>query len=554
MTRIIDKKWQFFPIVTLIVTMIFGVNYFKVTLEKWVQATISGYSHSLLSDIIYEIEEDNPDFLTLSIDDYIGHLTQASAEQRITVIDPNGVVVGDSALSFRALSGLDNHADRPEYIEAWNNGTGSDIRYSQTLQVDLLYVAQKLYLSGNEYIIRLAVPMHLLGAMEIQLMGILIVLAVVSVALLATSSYISNRQIAARVLKEQELQEERIQQRTYEIELLHRLANMLAACKSIGEAQDVVEDIIPRILGDINGSVAIMRSSRNQLEVKLDWGQPWLAARTYAPEECWSLRKGKFHLTNDDFHCIPCAHMSAVGDDQTMCIPLTAHGNTIGMLHLYFGDRDTKVTQHTRQLAFTVAEHLGLALANLNMQEKLRFQAVSDPLTGLFNRRHFEEQLDLALLNSDRDQQKVSLLMLDLDHFKRFNDNFGHDAGDYVLKTISTLLLDNAASSDVVCRLGGEELAIILPATNGERALTYANQICEKVRDLHLETKGLSLGRLGISIGVASFPGDTVDAEQLVKFADVALYDAKEQGRDRAVLYSSSVEKKKLAQLESVSG
>jgi diguanylate cyclase (GGDEF)-like protein len=441
---------------------------------------------------------------------------------------------------------------RPEYIQAWEEGSGRDIRYSNTLQVDLLYVAKKLYVAGNEYIIRLAIPMHLLGKMAQHLMAILVVLASVSVALLATSSYISNRQITARVQKEQGLQEERIAQRTYEIELLHRLANMLAACKSIGEAQDVVADLIPRILGDINGSVAIMRSSRNLLEVKLDWGQPWPAAHTYAPEECWSLRKGKFHLTNDDFHCISCSHMSAVGNDQTMCIPLTAHGNTIGMLHLYFGAPDISVDQHTRQLAFTVAEHLGLALANLNMQEKLRFQALSDPLTGLYNRRHFEEQLDLALLNSERDGKEMALLMLDLDHFKRFNDNFGHDAGDYVLKTISNLLVDNAGSEDVVCRLGGEELAIILPNTSHEQALTYSQVICEKVRELHLEMKGLSLGRLGISIGIAISPSDSSDAEHLVKSADIALYDAKEQGRDRAVLYASSVEKKKQAQLSSV--
>lgn len=552
MTSIIDKKWQLFPIITLIVTMLLGLNYFKVTLEKWVEASMTGYSQSLLSDIIYEIEEDNPDFLTISIDEYIGQLTQASADQRITVIDPNGRVVGDSSLSSRAISDLDNHGNRPEFNQAWEEGYGKSIRYSETQQVDLLYVAKKLYVSGNEYVIRLSLPMHLLGKMAQHLMAILVVLAIVSIALLATSSFISNRQINARVQKEQGLQEERIAQRTYEIELLHRLANMLAACKSISEAQDVVADLIPRILGDINGSVAIMRSSRNLLEVKLDWGQPWPAAHAYAPEECWSLRKGKFHLTNDDFHCISCAHMSAVGDDQTMCIPLTAHGSTIGMLHLYFGEPNVSVDKHTRQLAFTVAEHLGLALANLNMQDKLRFQAVSDPLTGLYNRRHFEEQLDMALLNAEREGVEMSLLMLDLDHFKRFNDNFGHDAGDYVLKTISNLLVEHASSDDIVCRLGGEELAIIVPNTDAEQALTYAKNICVKVRELHLEMKGLSLGRLGVSIGVAQAPTDSNDAEQLIKCADIALYDAKEQGRDRAINYADSLEQKKKAQLTSV--
>jgi diguanylate cyclase (GGDEF)-like protein len=537
MAAVIDRKWQWFPIVTLIVSMVVGVYFFKGTLDSWANSTLTGYAKGLLSDINYELGKDEPDFQIINIDQYIGNLTQATEEQRITIINMQGTVVGDTALSGRAIKTLQNHANRPEFIQALESGSGSHIRFSQTLNIDLLYVASKINVSGEDYVLRLSIPTHLLNTMSQKLLLILIVMIAISAALLVASSIISNKQISARVSSEQALQEERIQQRTFEIELLHRLANMLAACKSVDEAQHVVEDIVPRILGEVNGSVAMMRASRNQLQVKLDWGGKWPAACDYAPEECWALRKGKYHLSNDEYSCLPCVHMSDVGEDQAMCIPLTAHGNTIGMLHLYFGDKSIVVSEHRRQLAFTVAEHLGLALANLSMQEKLRAQAISDPLTGLYNRRFFEEQLAEELVKSKREQTDLSLLMLDLDHFKRFNDNFGHDAGDFVLKSISTLLVDIVSDENVVCRLGGEEFAIIAPNMSVDAAQNLAQQICDAIRQLHLKMKDLTLGQLSISIGIATAPTNSIEIDELIKFSDVALYESKERGRDQVLHY-----------------
>ena len=346
----------------------------------------------------------------------------------------------------------------------------------------------------------------------------------------------SNKLIHQQVKNEQDQQEERIEQSTQEIELLHRLANMLAACNSITEAQMVVEDILPRILGDVNGVVSLIRSSRNQLLVKLDWGGSWPGSKTYAPEECWALRKGKFHLANDKYTTLPCSHMAATGTDQTLCIPLIAHGNTIGMMHLYLGP-NKDIEEKTQKLAFTVAEHLGLALANLNLQEKLREQAISDPLTGLYNRRYYEETINQELMRSNRHKQEMSLLMLDLDHFKRFNDNYGHDAGDYVLKTIGSLLLSTMRGEDTICRLGGEELAIILPNTSAEAAIKVANSLCRSVSDLHLAIKDLSLGKLSVSIGISTYPANGLQADDLTKLADIALYEAKGRGRDQSCHY-----------------
>ena len=536
--RLVDKKWQTLPIVILSFSMLVGLYGFYITLEKLVVENERNHLVSLMSDVVYEIREDSSLFSAgVDVDDYIGNLTQANTRLRIQVINLDGVVIGDTDLSDHALAGVENHSDRPEFQQALKAGLGSDVRFSTVTSVDRIYYSHKETINDNSFVIVISSPMHQLKQMNFQLMGILVGMVLLSLSFLIGTSYVSNRQIVHRVEEEQKKQDERIRQRTHEIELMHRLANMLAACNNMVEAQQIVSDILPRILGNVNGSVSLMRASRNQLITQLDWGEAWPGSASFAPEECWSLRKGRAHQSNDDFHSLTCGHMHEMENNQTLCIPLTAHGNTIGIMHLYFGVGDINIDPITEQLAFSVSEHLGLALANLSLQEKLRSQALSDPLTGLFNRRFFEQKLEEHSMNSATSEQPLSLLMLDLDHFKRFNDNFGHDAGDFVLKEISALLKQSVSEDEIACRLGGEELAVLLPHYTMQQATEFGQTLCDAVRSMHLEHKGLSLGQLGVSIGVATYPKPASDTESLVKMADNALYMAKDMGRSRVVNY-----------------
>ncbi|MEZ8608904.1 diguanylate cyclase [Vibrio sp. 10N.222.52.C3] len=518
--------------------MLIGLYGFYVTLEKLVVENERDHLVSLMSDVIYEIREDSELFTAgVDVDHYIGGLTQANTRLRIQVINTDGVVIGDTDLSEHALARVENHANRPEFQQALQQGIGSDVRFSTVTSIDRIYYSMKESVNGQDFVVVISSPMHQLKQMNFQLMGILVGMVVLSLSFLIGTSYVSNRQIVQRVEEEQKKQDERIRQRTHEIELMHRLATMLAACSNMVEAQQIVSDILPRILGQVNGSVSLMRASRNQLITQLDWGETWPGSVSFAPEECWSLRKGRAHLSNNDFHSLTCGHMHEMDNNQTLCIPLTAHGNTIGIMHLYFGQGDIKIDPIIEQLAFSVSEHLGLALANLSLQEKLRSQALSDPLTGLFNRRFFEQKLEEHSMNSPTSEQPLSLLMLDLDHFKRFNDNFGHDAGDFVLKEISALLKQSVSEDEIACRLGGEELAVLLPHYSMQEATEFGQTLCDTVRSMHLEHKGLSLGQLGVSIGVATYPKPASDTESLVKMADNALYMAKDMGRSRVVNY-----------------
>ncbi|RYU45860.1 sensor domain-containing diguanylate cyclase [Aliivibrio finisterrensis] len=539
----------------MIITMSLGLFIFNSTLSNWLENKVEGGLSEEVSRVITKIKDDNISFSDLTaLDIYVKTDIELAKEDHITLIKSNGTPIADSDISLVSTLKLENHLNRKEVIDAKTTGYGTTTRFSTSRFKNLLYAAQSFDYQGQTYILRVATPLTRIDAMVEELMNILMILMGINIALVIASSLLSNKLIQQQVKNEQDLQEERIDQRTQEIELLHRLANMLAACNSINEAQMVVEDILPRILGDVNGVVSLMRSSRNQLLVKLDWGGAWPGNKTYAPEECWALRKGKFHLANDKYTTLPCSHMSATGTDQTLCIPLTAHGNTIGMMHIYLGE-EKELAANVQKLAFTVAEHLGLALANLNLQEKLREQAISDPLTGLYNRRYYEETINQEIMRAHRHKQEMSILMLDLDHFKRFNDNYGHDAGDYVLKTIGTLLLNTMRGEDTICRLGGEELAIILPNTNAEGALVVANGLCTAVSDLHLAIKELSLGKLSVSIGISTYPKNGQQSDDLTKLADIALYEAKGRGRDQACHYDdliqSSEETKEAIELKS---
>jgi diguanylate cyclase (GGDEF)-like protein len=222
---------------------------------------------------------------------------------------------------------------------------------------------------------------------------------------------------------------------------------------------------------------------------------------------------------------------------------MMAHGETLGVLHLcgplppasepsasYY-----RIGGDEQRLAVTVSERLSLALANLNLRETLRSQSIRDPLTGLFNRRYMEESLEREMLGATRKQRPLSLIMFDLDHFKRFNDTFGHEAGDVVLREIGDFLQKHVRGEDIACRYGGEEFVLILGEAPIAVAQQRAEQIRAGIRQMAVRYRGQSLGSITASLGVASFPEDAQTSDVLLHAADQALYRAKAAGRDRVM-------------------
>jgi diguanylate cyclase (GGDEF)-like protein len=210
-----------------------------------------------------------------------------------------------------------------------------------------------------------------------------------------------------------------------------------------------------------------------------------------------------------------------------ICVPLVAHSCTIGLLTLgsaqidYYTERDAALVQ-------SFAGHVALALDNARLYKEMRHSAHTDGLTGLYNRRYLYQELERELARSRRYGHPLSLVICDLDNFKNYNDQYGHLAGDDLLRELGDMMKNYIRKSDTAFRYGGEEFAIILPHTDQHSALILSERLREAVSSKSfLIREKLQIGHITISIGVASYPEDAIEVDSLINLADMALYDAK---------------------------
>jgi diguanylate cyclase (GGDEF)-like protein len=236
--------------------------------------------------------------------------------------------------------------------------------------------------------------------------------------------------------------------------------------------------------------------------------------------------------------------MSQLQGSTSLCVPMMAQGQPLGILHLKTSDTKNGRRGSARRmparswqgLAITVAQHVGLALANLKLQETLRSQSIRDPLTGLFNRRYMEESLEREFRRAARNRRPLSAVMVDIDNFKGLNDEHGHEAGDEVLSRVGQMLAASVRKEDIVCRYGGEEFTLILPEASLADAGKRTEQLRQKVNHSSVHFRGKDVGPVTISAGVAAFPEHGSCAAQVLRAADESLYEAKAGGRNRVVV------------------
>jgi diguanylate cyclase (GGDEF)-like protein len=233
-----------------------------------------------------------------------------------------------------------------------------------------------------------------------------------------------------------------------------------------------------------------------------------------------------------------CHHFVEPPTSSHSCVPLTVQGDTLGVLCL-IGAAPVRGENQLSQLrvAVAVGETIKLVLSNLKLREKLREQANHDPLTGLFNRRYLDASLSRELSLSQRRSTPLSVAALDIDHFKRFNDRFGHDAGDLALRECAHVLTQNLRKGDIACRLGGEEFALVLPDSSVVDTRDRVQQICALIKQLEMRHDGQLFGAMTLSAGIAGSPEHASTAQELLRAADVALYAAKQAGREQVILY-----------------
>jgi diguanylate cyclase (GGDEF)-like protein/hemerythrin-like metal-binding protein/PAS domain S-box-containing protein len=327
-----------------------------------------------------------------------------------------------------------------------------------------------------------------------------------------------------------------LQHQARDLTLLNQTNELLQTCLTSDEAYRVIAHMADQLGIGSGGSLAVVNSDRHMSCVST-WGVAAPLLESFGFDSCWAIRRGQRHGVTDTTRGLVCSHFKEPPTAPYICVPLVVLGETLGLLHVGFA-ADSGPDQIVRltRLAATVGEALKLSLSNIRLREALREQASRDPLTGLYNRRYLEESLQREVRRAQRENVPLSVLMIDIDHFKSFNDQFGHEAGDRVLVEVSNCIRANLRKSDVACRFGGEEIAVLMPASTAVDVRRRVDNLIDQLKVLNLVAGENALPRITISAGIATLPEHGNDADALLRSADHALYAAKRAGRNRVIV------------------
>lgn len=338
----------------------------------------------------------------------------------------------------------------------------------------------------------------------------------------------ANEELSALVIE--------LQKHDREMRLINRMNDLLQACKEQEEANQVIALAVGELFTGQSGGLAILHASGQYLETFARWGDEPLLESIFSLEDCWAMRRGQQHEVADPQASVICRHFVHPPTTGYLCLPLVVQGETLGLLYLDIpAGMNHEHATSWKQLVVTVGEGIKLSLSNLKLREIMREQATHDPLTGLFNRRYLDDTLPRELTHARRHNTQTCLAMLDIDHFKSFNDTFGHEAGDLILRELGRVLNENVRKSDIACRFGGEEFVLVLLDSTLEASRQHLERICMHVKELQIRYGEQLLGTMTLSVGLIEAVNDDLTSDELLRAADKALYAAKRGGRDRIV-------------------
>lgn len=334
-------------------------------------------------------------------------------------------------------------------------------------------------------------------------------------------------------LERQRLEAERDADRTMR-DLLSRMTQRMQGCDTLHDLKEVVERFIPEIAPELPGRLYLLDRQRNVVVEACSWLGPVRSGTQFSAVSCWALRRGLRHRPAGGHVDVPCDHIERETEQpvDTLCLPLTAQRETLGLLYFEMPDADIVRTAVPEIYFDMLAENIGLAIANLQLRDTLREMAMADSLTGLANRRQLGHILETQIAQAERLGEPLGCLMIDVDHFKRFNDEHGHEAGDAVLRGVGHVLANVTRESGLAFRYGGEEFLILLPTLSPVQAEERAQDIRTRISALRLGHGDRDLESITVSIGAAVAP-DHCSFDRLIRTADAALLRAKTLGRDR---------------------
>ncbi|MDU9049129.1 MAG: diguanylate cyclase [Candidatus Electrothrix sp. Rat3] len=332
-------------------------------------------------------------------------------------------------------------------------------------------------------------------------------------------------------------------QRNLEIMTLQQLGEFLQACESEEETFHVLISTCRRLFPSDAGYLSLLDDSMKSLRVVGSWGDSRYKHLEFDQQQCWAVRRGKVHAVQDPQITPVCPHVGGGLDESSLCVPMTAHGQVLGMMHLLICSGHVEQRQREQEQLFEAKKHLfvsmadryAMSLTDLRLRETLKVQAIRDPLTGLYNRRHMEASFHREISRAQRHDVPLGVIMIDIDHFNVFNDTYGHDLGDKVLSEIGAFILEHVRDEDIACRYGGEEIILLLPGASLQNTHRRAEQLRAGIEGLAVEMYDEE-HTVTASLGVAIFPEHGASIKEVIRAADCALYEAKNKGRNRVVI------------------
>jgi diguanylate cyclase (GGDEF)-like protein len=325
--------------------------------------------------------------------------------------------------------------------------------------------------------------------------------------------------------------------------IFNQLAELTSFARDESDLVEAAGMAVRRLVPTTRGDILLANPSQNRLTVGVAWGDSAPAAGSLVNldkiDRCPGIRRSSAFVSQDrsDAMAVGCAaHPAASG--TVACVPMLALGKIVGVIHLESDTVNAFDSDHIR-LVSRVAEGIGLAMANARLMETMAGQAMTDPLTGLRNTRFFDPYLEQELAAASRDEQPLSVLMIDIDQFKAFNDAYGHPAGDEALRSFARVLSSSIRASDVAARYGGEEFIVALRHVAIDEARAMAEKLRASIEQMVVELGPGRYAKITASFGVATTGPHVPDQKSLVSLADAGLYRAKERGRNRVELAQS---------------
>jgi len=343
---------------------------------------------------------------------------------------------------------------------------------------------------------------------------------------------------ALRVFRENGIERQRLEQERdadrATRDLLSRMTQRMQSCDTVVDLTRVVQRFAPEVAPDFAGRLYLLDRERDAVVEACSWREPRYSGAEFPSLKCWALRRGVPHHASEDCVDVPCEHVQSDGAIETLCLPLVGQRGALGLLYFERAP-DADGAEFPEVYVTLLVENVSLALDNLQLREALRKLAMADPLTTLANRRQLDSELDVRITEAERRGEPIACAMIDIDHFKRFNDDHGHEAGDAVLRAVAIELKQSVRDGSLVYRYGGEEFLVLLPQIDVEQAASRAEEVRSRIGRVSVTYAGQSIGPVTVSVGVACAPLHC-DWMRLVQTADAALLQAKRDGRNRVVL------------------